>query len=71
MSMAMSLIASTGSIPLMPLCTRNLLPPTVVSWPLDGVSPTIDLLLGYNDANTSPLLKTIVLKIGDLKFATT
>jgi LysR family hca operon transcriptional activator len=69
LSMAMSLVASTGGIALMPLYARNLLPPTVVSRPLDGVSPTIDLSLGYNDANTSPLLKTIVSKIGELKFA--
>jgi len=36
---------------------------------LAGVAPTIDLSLGYNEANTFPLLKTIVSKIGDLKFA--
>ena len=70
LSMAMSLVASTGGIALMPLYARNLLPPTVISRPLDGAPPTIDLSLGYNEANTSPLLKTIVSKIGDLKFAT-
>jgi LysR family hca operon transcriptional activator len=70
LSMAMSLVASTGGIALMPLYARNLLPPTVISRPLDGAPPTIELSLGYNEANTSPLLKTIVSKIGDLKFAT-
>ena len=69
LSMAMSLVASTGAIALMPLYARNLLPASVVSRPLAGVSPTIDLSLGYNEANTSPLLKTIISKIGDLKFA--
>jgi LysR family hca operon transcriptional activator len=69
LSMAMSLVASTRGIALMPLYARNLLPPTVVSRPLAGVPPTIDLSLGYNEANTSPLLKTIVSRIGDLKFA--
>jgi LysR family hca operon transcriptional activator len=54
----------------MPLYARNLLPSTVISRPLDGAPPTIELSLGYNEANTSPLLKTIVSKIGDLKFAT-
>jgi LysR family hca operon transcriptional activator len=68
LSMAMSLVASTGGIALMPLYARNLLPVTVISRPLDGVPPTIDLSLGYNDANTSRLLKTVVSKIGDLKF---
>jgi len=70
LSMAMSLVASTGGIALMPLYARNLLPSTVISRPLDGAPPTIELSLGYNEANTSPLLKTVVSKIGDLKFAT-
>jgi LysR family hca operon transcriptional activator len=68
LSMAISLVASTGGIALMPLYARNLLPPTVISRPLAGVAPTIDLSLGYNEANTSPLLKAIVARIGDLKF---
>jgi LysR family transcriptional regulator, hca operon transcriptional activator len=69
LSMAVSLVASTGGIALMPLYARNLLPPTLISRPLAGVPPTIDLSLGYNEANTSALLKAIVLRIGDLKFA--
>ncbi|MDE1150449.1 MAG: LysR family transcriptional regulator [Azospirillaceae bacterium] len=69
LSMAVSLVASTRGIALMPLYARNLLPPTVVSRPLAGVAPTIDLSVGYNAANTSPLLRTIVSRIGDLKFA--
>ncbi len=69
LSMAMSLIASTGGIALMPLYARNLLPPSVVSRPLAGVAPVIDLSLGYNASNKSPLLKTIVSRIGELKFA--
>lgn len=68
LSMAMSLVASTGGVALMPLYARNLLPPTVISRPLEGAPPTIDLSLGYNSANTSPLLKTIISRIGDLKF---
>lgn len=69
LSMAISLVASTGGIALMPFYARNLLPPTVVSRPLAGASPTIDLSLGYNEGNTSPLLASIVARIGDLKFA--
>ncbi len=69
LSMAMSLVASTGGIALMPLYARNLLPPAVVSRPLAGVAPSIDLSLGYNEANTSKLLKIIVSRIGELKFA--
>jgi LysR family hca operon transcriptional activator len=69
LSMAMSLVASTGGVALMPLYARNLLPSTVVSRPLDGAPPTIDLSLGYNEANTSPLLKTLVAKISEMKFS--
>ena len=69
LSMAMSLVASTGGIALMPLYARNLLPSTVISRPLDGAPPTIDLSLGYNEANTSPLLKTLVSKISEMKFS--
>lgn len=69
LSMAVSLVASTGGIALMPLYARNLLPPTVTFRPLAGTAPTIDLSLGYNEANTSPLLKTIVSRIGELKVA--
>ena len=69
LSMAMSLVASTGGVALMPLYARYLLPPAVISRPLAGVAPTIDLSLGYREANTSPLLKAIVSRIGELKFA--
>lgn len=68
LSMAMSLVASTGGVALMPLYARNLLPPTVISRPLAGVPPVIDLSLGYSEANASPVLKTVVSRIGELKF---
>jgi len=54
LSMAISLVASTGGVALLPLYARNLLPPSVVSRPLAGAPPMIDLSLGYNEANTSP-----------------
>jgi LysR family transcriptional regulator, hca operon transcriptional activator len=69
LSMAMSLVASTGGIALMPLYARNLLPSTVTFRPLGGIPPTIELSLGYNEANTSPLLKAVVSRIGELKTA--
>ena len=68
LSMAMSLVASTGGVALMPLYARNLLPPTVISRPLVGAPPVIDLSLGYSEANASPVLKTVVSRIGELKF---
>ena len=68
LSMAMTLVASAGGIALMPLYARNLLPATVISRPLAGVAPVIDLSLGYSETNSSPILKTVVARIGDLKF---
>jgi LysR family transcriptional regulator, hca operon transcriptional activator len=53
----MSLIASTRGIGLLPIYAKNFLPWSVVSRPLEGVAPTIDLVIGYSNANASPLLK--------------
>ena len=67
-AMAISLVASTGSICLMPLYAKNLLPKTIVSRPIQGAPPMVDLVLGYNEANTSPLLKFLLSKVEELKF---
>ena len=66
LSMAVALIASTRSIGLVPIYAQNLLPPTVVTRPLEGDVPTIDLVVGYSKASTSPLLKRFLSKIGEL-----
>ena len=55
--MAISLVASTGGVCLLPLYAQKLLPKTVVSRPIQGAPPMVDLVVGYNEANTSPLLK--------------
>jgi LysR family hca operon transcriptional activator len=52
----------------MPLYARNLMPNSVVSRPIRGAPPMIDLMLGYSEANTSPLLKFLLSKVEDLKF---
>jgi LysR family hca operon transcriptional activator len=66
MAMAISLVASTRGLALMPAYANNLLPWSVVSRPLEGEAPTIDLAVGYSKANTSPILKLFVSRIGDL-----
>jgi LysR family hca operon transcriptional activator len=71
LAMAISLVASTSGIGLFPLYSQNLLPKTVVSRPIRGAPPTVDLVIGYNEANTSPLLKSILAKVDDLKFRVT
>jgi LysR family hca operon transcriptional activator len=66
MAMAISLVASTRGLALMPAYAKNLLPRSVVSRPLKGAAPTIDLVVGYNKANTSPILRTFLLKLAEL-----
>jgi LysR family transcriptional regulator, hca operon transcriptional activator len=66
LSMAMSLVASTGGISLLPLYAENLLPPSIVIRPLEPEAPTIDLVVGYSKANTSPLLKRFIAKVDEL-----
>jgi LysR family transcriptional regulator, hca operon transcriptional activator len=67
MAMAMSLVASTRGLALMPAYAKNLLPRSVVSRPLEGEAPTIDLAVGYSKANTSPILKLFLSKLEELR----
>ena len=66
LSMAMSLVASTGGITLLPLYAENLLSPSVVTRPLHGDVPTIDLVVGYNKSNTSALLKRFLSRLDEM-----
>jgi LysR family hca operon transcriptional activator len=60
-AMAISLVASTRGVALLPASARNFLPWSVVSRPLKGETPTIDVV-----ANTSPILKRFLSRIGEL-----
>jgi LysR family transcriptional regulator, hca operon transcriptional activator len=62
----MSLIASTRGIGLLPIYAKNFLPWSVVSRPLEGVAPTIDLVIGYSNTNASPLLKLFLSRADEL-----
>jgi LysR family hca operon transcriptional activator len=64
--MAMSLIASTRGIALLPAYAQNFMPKSVISRPLKGTAPTIDLVVGYHKANTAPILKMFLSRIDDL-----
>lgn len=66
LAMAMSLVASTRSLALMPAYATNLLPWSVVSRPLDGDAPTIDLTVGYSKTNASPVLKRFLARLDEL-----
>ncbi len=66
LGMVMSLVASTRGVTLVPAYVQNFMPWSVISRPLAGDSPTIDLVAGYNKANKSPILKYFMSKIEDL-----
>jgi LysR family transcriptional regulator, hca operon transcriptional activator len=66
LAMAMSLIASTRGVALLPAYAKNFLPWSVTSRPLEGEAPTIDLVIGYSKANTSPILKLFLSKSDEL-----
>ncbi len=66
LGMAMSLVASTRGVTLLPAYAQNFLPWSVISRPLKGETPTIDLVLGYNKANTSPTLKLFLARSHEL-----
>jgi LysR family hca operon transcriptional activator len=65
-AMAISLVASTRGVALLPASAENFLPWSVVSRPLKGEAPTIDLMIGYHKANTSPILRTFLSRIDEL-----
>jgi LysR family hca operon transcriptional activator len=66
MAMAMALVASTRGLALMPAYAKSLLPRSVVSRPLEGKPPTIDVAVGYNRSNTSPVLKLFLSRLDEL-----
>jgi LysR family hca operon transcriptional activator len=67
LAMAMSLIASTRGVALLPAYAKNFLPRSVTSRPLDGEAPTIDLVIGYNKTNTSSFLGLFLSRVDSLK----
>ncbi|MFZ3361322.1 MAG: LysR family transcriptional regulator [Xanthobacteraceae bacterium] len=56
-AMAISLVASTHGVALLPASAENFLKWSVVSRPLKGEAPTVDLVVGYHKANSSPILR--------------
>src|SRR6266851_5563350 len=66
LAMAMSLIASTRGVAFLPAYAKNFMPLAVVSRPLEGEAPTIDLVVGYSKANASPTLKLFLSRLDEL-----
>src|SRR6266850_4990980 len=66
LSMGMFLKASTRGVGLLPAYAKNFLPASVTSRPLNGKTPTVDLVLGYKKSNRSPVLKLLLSRLDEL-----
>ena len=62
LAMAISLVASTRGLALMPAYAKNLLPWSVVSRPLEGEGPTIELAVGHSKGEHLAKSQTIRLQ---------
>lgn len=65
-AMAISLVASTRGVALLPASINDVLPPSVVSRPLSDERPTIDLMVGYRRDNDSPILRVFLSRLEEL-----
>jgi LysR family transcriptional regulator, hca operon transcriptional activator len=65
-TMGLSLIVSTRGVGLLPAYAQNFLPSSVTSRPLKGDVPTVELVLGYNKSNQSPILKLLLSRLDEL-----
>jgi LysR family transcriptional regulator, hca operon transcriptional activator len=53
-------------VALMPAYAKNLMPSSVISRPLEGEAPTIEVAVGYSKSNTSPILKLFLSRLDEL-----
>jgi LysR family transcriptional regulator, hca operon transcriptional activator len=67
LSMAISLVASTRGIALLPEFARNFFTWSVISRPLAGEAPMIDLVLGYHRANKSRVMELLLSRIEEMR----
>jgi LysR family transcriptional regulator, hca operon transcriptional activator len=63
---AFSIIASTRAVTLLPAYAKDFLPVALTSRPIQGDAPTVDLVVGYNKANSSPILKLFLTRVGNV-----
>jgi LysR family hca operon transcriptional activator len=66
-AMVMSLVASTRGVAIIPSYVEQLMPWSVISRPLAGTAPTIDLVAGFSASNRSALLDRFVQRLRDLR----
>jgi LysR family transcriptional regulator, hca operon transcriptional activator len=66
LSSVLSLVTSTGGVTLLRLYVELMFPASVVIRPLQGLAPTIELVLGYSRSNTLALLKRFLARVDQL-----
>jgi LysR family hca operon transcriptional activator len=66
LTMAVSMVSSMRGVMLLPAYAENFLPASVISRPLAGDQPLIDLVIGYSKSNTSQTLRLFLSRIDDL-----
>jgi LysR family transcriptional regulator, hca operon transcriptional activator len=67
LAMAMSLIATSRGVALLPEYAKNFLPWAVTSRPLAGPPVTVDLVVGYNKTNTSSTLRLFLSRLDHIR----
>jgi LysR family hca operon transcriptional activator len=65
-AMAISLVTSEHGVALLPKSIEDYLPPSIVSRRLQGEQPVVELVIGYHQANASPILKMFLSRIDQL-----
>jgi LysR family hca operon transcriptional activator len=63
---AISMIASTHAVMLLPAYTKRYLPESVITRPAQGDVPTLELIVAHHKANNSPILKLLLSSVGKL-----
>ncbi|WFU80858.1 LysR substrate-binding domain-containing protein [Bradyrhizobium sp. CIAT3101] len=63
---AISMIASTRGVMMLPAYTKRYLPKTITTRPVRGDAPMLDLVVAYHKANKSPILKLLLSEVGKL-----
>ena len=66
-AMAISLVESVHGVALLPASIEAYLPPALVSRPLVGEPPTIELVIGFHTQNRSPTLGKFLSRIDELR----
>jgi LysR family hca operon transcriptional activator len=60
------MITSTRAVMLLRAYTKHYLPESVTSRPVNGEVPTLDLIIAYDKANNSQILRLLLSRIGEL-----